>query len=156
MLIVFLIIVFMSCFAAVMAGEKAEKPRKKKPAPGKVEQGRIIFNSEGYFRPGSESCASCHVDSGKNNLASAGSNYTEDKLYEKINYCITDKLKGKSRKKSSTIIRALVAYIQSLEAPKETAKYIYICPTGCEGEKSYATPGTCPECGKKLRRIRCP
>ncbi|TET37130.1 MAG: hypothetical protein E3J72_06750 [Planctomycetota bacterium] len=155
----FLILLIVAFSMLAPAGEKEDKSRKKadkkKPSPGKVMQGKIIFNNSGYFKPGSKSCASCHVTAGKNSLAGSADRLSEKELRKEINYCIKERIKGKERKETSTVMRALVAYLQSLKKDKDCKiRYIYICPDACEGEKSYKNPGGCPECKKKMRRIR--
>lgn len=36
------------------------------------------------------------------------------------------------------------------EAPAAQAATTYYCPMKCEGDKTYAQPGTCPKCGMDL------
>jgi len=39
---------------------------------------------------------------------------------------------------------------------EDMATAVYQCPMKCEGEKTYAEPGTCPECNMKLAKIQAP
>ncbi len=42
---------------------------------------------------------------------------------------------------------------EATEATEKMAAAEYQCPMKCEGEKTYAEMGTCPECGMDLKQI---